>query len=55
MEIAEFIKIIVVLAVIGFGVWLAEHAPISDVFKKAIQFVAIIFALLYVLRIFGII
>lgn len=55
MEFAALIQVIILLAVVGFGVWLVEQAPISDIFKKAIQFVSILAVLLYVLKTFGVI
>lgn len=49
------IQVLVVLILLGLAVWVSGQLPIDATFKKIIWVVAVVFAVLYLLSVFGLI
>ena len=50
----SLIAIIVVLVIVGVGLWLLDQVPISPIIKKVIWVVTILFVVLWILQATGI-
>ena len=52
MDVAGFITLILVIAVVGFLVWLiTEKVPMADGFKPTLTVITIVFIVLWVLAV----